>query len=51
MNLDVGPGDVAHETLSADPGLQACSVQAAIDSDSVEVDVGDIDEFRLTFAE
>jgi len=51
VDLDVGPGDVAHETLSADPRLQASSVQATGDGDAVEVDVGDVGEFALAFAE
>ena len=51
VDLDVGPGNVAHETLSADPRLQTSSVQAASDGDAVEVDVGDVGEFALALAE
>jgi hypothetical protein len=51
VDLDVGPGDIAHETLSADPRLQTCGVQAAGDGDAVEVDVGDVGEFALALAE
>ena len=51
MDLDVGPGDVAHETLSADPRLQTSGVQATSDGDAVEVDVGDVGEFALALAE
>lgn len=51
VDFDVGPGDIAHETLSADPRLQTSSVQAAGDSDTVEVDVGDVGEFSLALAE
>ena len=39
VDLDVGPGDIAHETLSADPRLQTSSIQAASDGDAVEMDV------------
>ena len=51
VNLDVGPRDIAHEALSANPRLQASSVQATRDGDAVEVDVGDVGEFSLAFAE
>lgn len=51
VDLDVSPGDVAHETLSADPRLQTSSVQAAGDGDAVKVDVGDVGEFALALAE
>jgi hypothetical protein len=51
VDLHVGPGDVAHETLSADPRLQTSSVQAAGDGDAVEVDVGDVGEFALALTE
>ena len=51
VNLEVGPGDIVHESLSADPRLQASSVQAAGDGDAVEVDVGDVGELGLAFAE
>ena len=51
VDLDVGPGDVAHKTLSAHPRLQTGSVQAARDGDAVEVDVGDVGEFALALAE
>lgn len=51
VDLDVGPGDVAHKTLSADPRLQASSVQAAGDGDAVKVNVGDVCEFGLGLAE
>ena len=50
VDLDVGPGYVAYETLSANPRLQTSSVQAAGDSDAVEVDVGDVGEFTLALA-
>ena len=51
VDLDVGPRDIAHETLSTDPRLQTSSVQSAGDGDAVEVDVGDVGEFVLAFAE
>ena len=51
VDLDVGPGDIAHETLSVDPRLQASGVQATSDGDAVEVDVGDVGEFALALAE
>lgn len=41
MDLDVGPGNVAHEALATDPGLEARGVKAAREGDAVEVDVGD----------
>jgi hypothetical protein len=50
VDLDVGPGYVAYETLSANPRLQTSSVQAAGDSDAVEVDVGDVGEITLALA-
>ena len=51
VDLDVGPRNIAHETLSTDPRLQTSSVQTASDGDAVKVDVGDIGEFALALAE
>jgi hypothetical protein len=51
VDLDVGPGHIADEALSANPRLQTCSVQAAGDGDAVEVNVGDVGELALAFAE
>lgn len=51
VDLHVGPGDIAHKTLSTDPRLQASSVQAAGDGDAVEVDVGDVGELALALTE
>jgi len=51
VDLDIGPRNIAHETLSTDPRLQTCSVQTAGDGDAVKVDVGDVGEFALALAE
>jgi hypothetical protein len=50
VDLHIGPGDVAHESLSTHPGLQTCSVQATGDGDAVEVNVGNVGELPLTFS-
>lgn len=42
---------IAHKTLSTNPGLETCSVQAAGNSNSVKVDIGNIGEFVLALAE
>lgn len=51
VDFNVGPGDVAHETLSADPRLQTSGVQATGNGDAVKMDVGDVGEFALALAE
>jgi hypothetical protein len=51
VDLDVGPGDITHQALSADPRLQTCSVQAAGNGNAVEVNVGDIGKLALTLTQ
>lgn len=45
------PCNVLDKPLSADPGLQACSVQTASDGNTIEVNIRYIGEFALALSE
>jgi len=51
VDAHVTPCNVLDKPLSADPGLQACSVQTASDGNTIEVNIRYIGEFALALSE
>lgn len=51
VDVNVGPGDVAHKALASDPGLETGCIKAAGDSDAIEVDVRNLLVRVLVLAE